>query len=50
TAKLVGTDREIIVNETIKLLENKEHYENMAKAVNPYGDGNTSKRVVKCLH
>ena len=46
TAKLVGTDKERIVKETIKLLDDKKEYEKMAKAVNPYGDGKTSKRIV----
>ena len=50
TAKLVGTDKQTIFNESMKLFEDKDYYNEMAKAVNPYGDGNTSKRVVKCLH
>ena len=45
TAKLVGTNKEKIVKETIKLLDNKEEYEKMARAVNPYGDGKASERI-----
>lgn len=49
TLKLVGTDEEIIYNETKKLLTNKEEYDKMSKASNPYGDGNTSKRIVDAI-
>jgi UDP-N-acetylglucosamine 2-epimerase (non-hydrolysing) len=49
TAKLVGTNREKIVFETAKLLENSDEYDKMAKAVNPYGDGKASERIVKIL-
>jgi UDP-N-acetylglucosamine 2-epimerase (non-hydrolysing) len=42
TAKLVGTDRELIINEASRLLTDSSAYETMAKAVNPYGDGNSS--------
>ena len=45
TAKLVGTDKEKIVRETLELLNNKKKYEKMAKAVNPYGDGKASQRI-----
>ncbi len=45
TAKLVGTDKKKIVKEITKLLNNKEEYEKMAKAVNPYGDGKASERI-----
>lgn len=46
TLKLVGTNEETIYNETKKLLTDKGEYDKMAKAVNPYGDGNTSKYIV----
>jgi UDP-N-acetylglucosamine 2-epimerase (non-hydrolysing) len=46
TAKLVGTDKDVILNETIKLLTQPAAYELMAKAVNPYGDGETSGRIL----
>jgi len=49
TAKLVGTSKEKIVTEVGKLLENQEEYSRMAKAVNPYGDGNASKKILKIL-
>ncbi|WP_455638542.1 non-hydrolyzing UDP-N-acetylglucosamine 2-epimerase [Parabacteroides sp.] len=46
TVKLVGTDYDRIVNEVSSLLDNKELYNTMAKAANPYGDGQTSARIV----
>ena len=49
TLKLVGTDEEVIYTETKKLLENKEEYNKMAKAVNPYGDGHASERIVDAI-
>ena len=49
TLKLVGTSEEVIYNEFTKLLDNKEEYIKMAKAVNPYGDGNACKRIADIL-
>ena len=49
TLKLVGTDEEIIYNETKKLLTNKEEYDKMSKASNPYGDGHTSERIADAI-
>lgn len=49
TAMLVGTDRKIIFDKTDRLLSDIELYENMAKAINPYGDGLTSKRIFNYL-
>ena len=46
TVKLVGTDYDKIVNEVSDLLNNSEAYEKMSRAINPYGDGNASKRIV----
>jgi UDP-N-acetylglucosamine 2-epimerase (non-hydrolysing) len=45
TVKLVGTDRQTIVNETIHLLTDSVAYERMARAHNPYGDGLASQRI-----
>jgi len=47
TAKLVGTDTKVIVEECSILLDNKSAYDKMAKAMNPYGDGKTSERILK---
>ena len=49
TAKLVGTDRNKITTEAHRLLREPEHYQQMAQAVNPYGDGTTSKQVAAIL-
>ncbi len=45
TAKLVGTNREKIAEEVSLLLEDKDEYRKMSKAVNPYGDGKASERI-----
>lgn len=49
TVKLVGTNYDKIVAEVSMLLENKEYYDTMSKAVNPYGDGLACSRIVKSL-
>jgi len=45
TAKLVGTDTKTIIENVEFLLNDNIGYEKMAKAVNPYGDGKTSKYI-----
>ena len=47
TVRLVGTDYYKILNEVSLLIDDKAHYEEMSKAVNPYGDGYASQRIVK---
>lgn len=49
TLKLVGTEEETIYNTFKLLLEDKEEYEKMSKASNPYGDGRTSERIADIL-
>lgn len=49
TAKLVGTDFNLIVSEVSKLLDDQNYYNQMSKAVNPYGDGMACGRIVKQL-
>lgn len=49
TVKLVGTDYEKIVGEVSALLDDQAYYDRMSKAVNPYGDGKTCKRIVNFL-
>ncbi|WP_304877441.1 UDP-N-acetylglucosamine 2-epimerase, partial [Paramuribaculum intestinale] len=44
--KLVGTDYDRIVHEVSRLLDEAGYYENMSQAVNPYGDGKASQRIV----
>jgi UDP-N-acetylglucosamine 2-epimerase (non-hydrolysing) len=47
--KLVGTDTDKIVSTVTMLMEDEVAYRTMAKAVNPYGDGQTSERIVNIL-
>jgi len=47
--KLIGTNTDRIVKETMRLLDDKSTYEKMSGAHNPYGDGKASERVVKAL-
>ena len=49
TLKLVGTEVGNIYKETKILLENKEEYDKMSKAANPYGDGLASKYIVDAI-
>ena len=49
TAKLVGTDREKIVSELTRLLDDQDAYQAMSRAHNPYGDGRTSARIAAAL-
>lgn len=49
TLKLVGTNEETIYNEFKKLLTNKEEYDKMSKASNPYGDGFACRRIADIL-
>lgn len=49
TVKLVGTDQVKIVNETSRLLDDPTEYQLMSRAVNPYGDGQASQRIVTNL-
>jgi UDP-N-acetylglucosamine 2-epimerase (non-hydrolysing) len=49
TAVVVGTDRDRIVSVASELLTSRKSYEKMANAVNPYGDGHASPRIVDAL-
>jgi UDP-N-acetylglucosamine 2-epimerase (non-hydrolysing) len=49
TVKLVGTNEEIIFEEANQLLVNRQAYESMSKAVNPYGDGRAAERIVQAM-
>lgn len=49
TVRLVGTDYNKIMTEVSTLLENKEAYDKMSKAINPYGDGKACERIIKNL-
>lgn len=47
--KLVGVNKEKIVKTTQELLDNKDVYENMSKAINPYGDGKACNYIEKII-
>ena len=49
TVKLVGTDRNKIISEVSRLLDDKAYYEKMSKAINPYGDGMACEGIVNHL-
>jgi UDP-N-acetylglucosamine 2-epimerase (non-hydrolysing) len=46
TVKLIGTDKQIVYDETKHLLEDFDEYSRMSNAVNPYGDGKAAARIV----
>lgn len=49
TAKLVGTDPDRILDTAATLLSDRIAYESMAKAINPFGDGHASKRILQIV-
>ncbi|MCL2199465.1 MAG: UDP-N-acetylglucosamine 2-epimerase (non-hydrolyzing) [Defluviitaleaceae bacterium] len=49
TLTLAGVEENSIYNEAVRLLTDREAYEKMAKAKNPFGDGNASKRIVEAI-
>jgi UDP-N-acetylglucosamine 2-epimerase (non-hydrolysing) len=49
TVHLVGTDRQRIVAEVLRLLTDREAYEGMARAHNPYGDGRATGRILEAM-
>ncbi|WP_334072200.1 MULTISPECIES: non-hydrolyzing UDP-N-acetylglucosamine 2-epimerase [Paenibacillus] len=49
TLELVGTDEEMVYERTKALLTDRELYESMSRAANPYGDGKASERIVNAI-
>lgn len=49
TAKLIGTESDSIITNVRLLLDDQEEYLRMSQAVNPYGDGKSSKRIVEII-
>ena len=49
TAKLVGTKEQDVYQSIVSLLDDKDLYDEMAKAVNPYGDGHAAEKIVDVL-
>jgi UDP-N-acetylglucosamine 2-epimerase (non-hydrolysing) len=50
TVRLVGSDEERILRETVRLLEDDQAYGSMSRVHNPYGDGRASQRIAGVLH
>ena len=49
TARLVGTDADVIISETNRLLDDAKHYQQMSRKTNPYGDGQACRRIAEAL-
>ena len=49
TLKLVGTNEEVIYSAFKKLIEDKNEYDKMSRASNPYGDGHACERIADIL-
>jgi UDP-N-acetylglucosamine 2-epimerase (non-hydrolysing) len=49
TVRLVGTNRQHIVNEVTRLLRDEQEYQAMSRAHNPYGDGQACSRILSAL-
>lgn len=47
--KLVGTDKDIIVSESERLITDAKHFNSMAEKMNPYGDGHSAIKIVQIL-
>ena len=48
-ARIVGTDRFVIVRAALELLTDRSAYDRMAHVANPFGDGHASERIVRVL-
>lgn len=49
TVKLVGTDKDLIISETFRLIDDASSYATMSRAHNPYGDGHASERILEFI-
>ena len=49
TVRLIGTDKDVVYAETKRLLTDQTAYDAMSNAVNPYGDGKASQRIVQAI-
>lgn len=50
TARLIGTDRRTVESEVNRLLDDEDAYQEMANAVNPYGDGRAASRIIQAIY
>ncbi len=49
TARLIGTECDRIASEAVRLLDDSQAYQTMANAVNPFGDGHASQRILQIV-
>ena len=49
TVRLIGTDKDVVYAEPKRLLTDQAAYDAMSNAVNPYGDGKASQRIVQAI-
>ena len=49
TVKLVGTNKEKIIQEVAHLCDNRAYYEEMSRCINPYGDGTAVEKIIKVI-
>ena len=49
TVRLIGTEKDVVYQETKRLLTDRDAYDTMSNAVNPYGDGKASQRIVQAI-
>ncbi len=49
TVKLVSSDKQLIINSVSELIINSELYLKMSESHNPYGDGNSSKKIISII-
>lgn len=49
TAKLIGVDCNTIIKETQELIDNEVIYNKMSTAINPYGDGHASEKIIDVI-
>lgn len=49
TLKLIGTNKDVIIQEVEEILNNEKLYESMTKIQNPYGDGTTSEKIMNII-
>ncbi len=50
TVLVVGVDKKDIVEQAVRLLTDKNKYNAMSKAINPYGDGTASKKIINSIY
>lgn len=48
-SKVIGTTKDVIIREVNRLLDDKEEYQRMAEAPNPFGDGKASQRIAQII-